>query len=252
MGIDPVTHTPRLDLLELSSLLNSTLYNPQALSYLRTNNPNNYNPLGNMGPPLLNQSLLNLASALLSNQPKIIPQNVQDQNQLDNINNYSVPQNDQFQYSQLPFLNETQFMQSKMEQLSQTYHDQSLDSSNQALIAGTENFVHPMGISNGYNHDISAQSSSSSIINSLPAENHQNLFYSANGSTIGHNNMMVPNMSFSSLLSTPSSSSTPNTYNVNSSSNTTTTHEDERDSFCSNILMYHDIANALNGNHEFM
>ncbi|KAE8728227.1 hypothetical protein F3Y22_tig00004693pilonHSYRG00001 [Hibiscus syriacus] len=27
MGIDPVTHTPRLDLLELSSLLSSSLYN---------------------------------------------------------------------------------------------------------------------------------------------------------------------------------------------------------------------------------
>ncbi|PON55847.1 MYB transcription factor [Parasponia andersonii] len=260
MGIDPVTHTPRLDLLELSSLLNSTLYNPQALSYL-INNPNNYNMLGNMGPlPLVSQNLLNLASALLaSNQPKINnPQDVQE-NQLNNI-----PQNDQFQYSQLPFLNEAQlFMETKMEQLSQTH--ESLDHSlNQALkVTGVESttstFV-PMGFSNGFNHhDISAQSSSSSMVNSSLAESHQAGFVYSGNNIIGQtqNNMMHmvnPNMSFSSLLSTPSSyASSPNTYNVNSSSTTTTTtHEDERESFCSNIFMYHDIANALNGNELIM
>lgn len=244
MGIDPVTHTPRLDLLELSSLLNSTLYNSHQLSYLLNNNPNNYNQqLGNMAPPLVNQNLITLASALLSNQPKITPQNVHE-NQLYDSNNNNFPQNDQFQYS-LPSLNETQFMQSKMEQLSQTHHHhhESLDPLNQALITSETSTFAPMGISNGYNHqEISAQSNSS-------AENyHQGFGYSGTNGVIGLNNMnMIPNMRFSSLLSTPSSSS-PNTYNVNSSTTTTTTHEDERDTFCSNILMYHDIANALNGN----
>ncbi|XP_062077909.1 transcription factor MYB74-like [Humulus lupulus] len=294
MGIDPVTHTPRLDLLELSSLLNSTLCNSQ-LSYL-INSYNNNNLLGNMGSPLVNnQNLLTLTSALLSNQPKTMPQNiVQDQNQLYDDNSYSNishEQNDQSQYcdqqGQFPFLNETQFMQSKMEQFSQstTHHDdqyhQNLDqchSLNQGLVTGVENTTiatsfAPMGVtSNGYNHhrDISVQSSTStsttsSMLNSSPAESYwPELVYSSNN-IIGQTrtNMMTPinnTMSFgtSSLLSTPSSSSTvpANTYNnLNSGSTTTTTttttHEDERDSFCSNFLMYHDIANAFNG-HELI
>ncbi|KAF7803564.1 transcription factor MYB102-like [Senna tora] len=49
MGIDPVTHTPRLDLLDLSSIL----------SGIHINNPNS----------LLNPDLLKLASSLIASQP---------------------------------------------------------------------------------------------------------------------------------------------------------------------------------------
>ncbi|XP_030510090.1 transcription factor MYB102 [Cannabis sativa] len=294
MGIDPVTHTPRLDLLELSSLLNSTLYNSH-LSYLinnyNNNHNNNNNLLGNMGPPLVNnENLLSLASALLSssNQQNIVPQNiVQNQNQIyDNNDDHS-------QYcGQLPFLSETPFMQSKMEQFPQrTIHDDQSQQnhdlyhiSNQGLATGVESStitttVAPMELidHSGY---ISARSSSSSttllILNSSPVKSQRpGLDYSGTGNNgIGqittHMNMMIPNNNInntmstfgrSSLLSTPSSSSSVpvNTYNnLNSGSTTTTTttttttQEDERDSFCSNFLMYHDIANAFNGNELIM
>ena len=283
MGIDPVTHTPRLDLLELSSLLNSTLYNSSSTSHL--NHIPNY-LLGNMGP-LVNQNLLNLATTLLSCQPKaststiasttttnFVPQsNVQENLALDQIN---APQS-QFQSFQqnhfqpcttsstsnsvhVPYsVNETQFMQAKLEQLSQSLMEsfstittttsgtncpnkmnsstnmwQNNNVQDQAFITpSSESFVanNMTSTNNGY-HD---SSQSSPIINSS-SENQA--FVSCNAP------QSVANMSFSSLLSTPSSSP----YVNYSCSSTNTTHEDERDSFCSNMFMY-DIANfAFNGN----
>ncbi|KAE8680168.1 Transcription factor MYB3 [Hibiscus syriacus] len=77
MGIDPVTHTPRLDLLELSSLLSSSLYN-SAL------NPTGFT--GNIGP-MFNPNLLSLAAAFMSAQDKNMengnPEKIQVQNQVE-------------------------------------------------------------------------------------------------------------------------------------------------------------------------
>lgn len=269
MGIDPVTHTQRLDLLELSSLLSSSLYNPSS-SHQQIHVQN---LLGNMGP-LVNQNLLNLATTLLSYHPKTTstststrfnaPQNVQE------INPLNVHQN-QFQSFQpnvqpctissttsntstVPsYLNDTQFMQlPKMDPLSESltsctsWPDSSLSNmwqnsvGEQALFTPAESYA-AMASTNGYLDS----TQSSSIVNSL-SENQA--FVS---SEVPNN---IANMSFSSLLSTPSSSP----HNLYSSSATyansknTITHEDERDSFCSNMFLYSDIANyGLNGN-EFV
>lgn len=61
MGIDPVTHSPRLDLLDLSSILNlnSALHASSQLSHMSR-------MLG--APSMLNPDLLSLASSLLSSQ----------------------------------------------------------------------------------------------------------------------------------------------------------------------------------------
>lgn len=68
MGIDPVTHSPRLDLLDLSAILRSTLYSSSQMKVSSL--------LGVQ--PLVNPELLKLAASLMScerKSPSFSPQN---------------------------------------------------------------------------------------------------------------------------------------------------------------------------------
>ncbi|KAF3453584.1 hypothetical protein FNV43_RR04024 [Rhamnella rubrinervis] len=263
MGIDPVTHSPRLDLLELSSILSSTLYN---------NNSSQLNVPNMLGiGPILNPNLLNLATALLSCQSSESPaaqfpsQDLQ-QNQLGQAQNQFQPfQTNQIQNhirdiqtcttstttSSVPYtLNETQLMQAKMDQqlssapqnlinfrcptnsISTTTTATLWQNSNHREDSNTPESLFSI-LNNGYHHQESYQP----IINSSSSLENQ-AFVSNNNNT--------PNMRFSTLLSSAPSSyaTTP----LNSSSITyvnSSNNEDERDSFCSNFMMY-DIPNALN------
>lgn len=74
MGIDPVTHTPRLDLLDMSSILRSALANPSFL-----------NLQGLLGAQaLMNPDLLKLAATAtllsLKNNTNLVSQNLQQIN----------------------------------------------------------------------------------------------------------------------------------------------------------------------------
>lgn len=213
MGIDPVTHSPRLDLLELSSLLNSSpLYNSSdQLGIGSAFNPN----------------FLNLATAILSSQNKNLeigttPENIQ-QNQTGSFqcpNHYEPYQGKQVQN---PTQACTQLFQANLGHLSantnnlwQGYGRESINVSNSK---GMQNY--------GYH------GSNQSIIDSLADQNQT--CYSEN----------ILNLSCFG----PSSSSTP----LNSSlttyvNNNGSCGEDiERDSFCSNMLMF-DVPNGLNVN----
>ncbi|XP_022753961.1 transcription factor MYB41-like [Durio zibethinus] len=231
MGIDPVTHSPRLDLLELSSLLSSSLYNSSQL------NPSGLHGIGS----IFNPNFLNLATALLSSQNKNLeisntPENVQ-QNQTGNFqcqNQYESYQGNQVQN---PIQACTQLLQANLNHVStnptslntppnlwQEYDRENIIVSNSKGFFPMQNY--------GY-HD-----SNQSIINSLADQNQA--CFSEN----------IINMSpFGSLLSTPSSSSTP----LNSSSTTyvnnngRNTEDIERDSYCRNTLMF-DVPNGLNVN----
>ncbi|XP_028796022.1 transcription factor MYB102-like [Neltuma alba] len=77
MGIDPVTHSPRLDLLDLSSIL----YASSSSSSHLNNNDLSSLQLGGMQAPLLNPHFLKLASSLLSTQRRDHPQNLNFCNQ---------------------------------------------------------------------------------------------------------------------------------------------------------------------------
>lgn len=61
MGIDPVTHSPRLDLLDLSTILNSSIYS-------NTQSQMNFSRLLGMQHPLINPDLIRLATSLLSSE----------------------------------------------------------------------------------------------------------------------------------------------------------------------------------------
>ncbi|RYR35914.1 hypothetical protein Ahy_A10g051009 [Arachis hypogaea] len=62
MGIDPVTHSPRLDLLDLTSILSSSLYGDN-----NNSSPINIQRLLTMHP-MVNPQLLKLASSIISSQ----------------------------------------------------------------------------------------------------------------------------------------------------------------------------------------
>nr|AWW05221.1 MYB21 [Betula platyphylla] len=212
MGIDPVTHTPRLDLLELYSILNSSQLNLPSL-------------LG-IGP-IVNPNLLSLATALLSSQCKNPDTNSQylQQNQLDD----NIPIENQFQSTQPIQPNTTYFSQAPL-----------LNSLSTPFQSETQLTDQPKM------EQISPDFTNFSCQNSVPnlwQNNGQNPAGLAMSDILYHD-QRVPNFSFGSLISTDSSSDpTP----LNSSSTITYANcstEDERDSYCSNILMY-DMPNSL-------
>ncbi|KAJ9671768.1 hypothetical protein PVL29_025467 [Vitis rotundifolia] len=240
MGIDPVTHAPRIDLLELASLLGSSLYNSS--SQLNV-------PAGSLGMgPMVNADVLTLATALLSSHyenPELQLQNLQE-NQLRNPqvqNQFESFQGNNLQSSiqevqacptssatSTPFLNETQLMQAIAEHLFQNPTDFAYQNSlpNLWQVHGG----HPSTAASFTNPTLSFDSIPSSITG------HQTLKSNA----VSNN---TQNFSFDSVLSTPSYTSTPlNSSPMNYAKGST---EDERDSYCSDFLMF-DIPSGLDVN----
>ncbi|KAG6637434.1 transcription factor MYB41-like [Carya illinoinensis] len=250
MGIDPVTHTPRLDLLDLSSILSSSLYHSSQLSL-----PS----LLGIGP-FVNSNIQNLVTAFLSSQRKTSDNTCQylQQNQFDN----TLVGNHQFQSSQpiqpsaiysgqanqlhsgpiqeiqhcpasstlsAPFQSEVpQLTRAKMEHLSPNLAYFSSQNSPPNLWPN---------IGERPDHLVMGAIPNFPEFDSIDpnSENH-----------VLHSNIeQIPDFSFDSFITTPSSSSTP----LNSSATTTyaicSSTEYERDSYCSNSLMYN-IPNSLN------
>ncbi|KAF3957026.1 hypothetical protein ACB098_06G104100 [Castanea mollissima] len=212
IGIDPVTHAPRLDLLDLSSILSSTLCNQSIL--------NMSNLLGTQA--LMNPELLRLATTILSLKQESqvpFPQNLQE-NQLCN------------------FLLQNQVQPLQPNQYQAPIQEGFSSESNQLMQANVEGFLSEVAtfgnsqensIASNLNEDFVCQPNytycSSNPIAPDLAENPN--FQSLNNS--------YQNFSFDSAVSTPKSSPTP----LNSSStfiNSST--EDDRDSHCSNLLKF--------------
>ncbi|XVE80234.1 hypothetical protein DITRI_Ditri14bG0123400 [Diplodiscus trichospermus] len=222
MGIDPVTHSPRLDLLELSSLLSSSHLNPEG----------NLLGIGSM----LNPNLLNLATALLSTQNKNLqeitttPENV-PKNQTWNFqcqNQYEPYQGNQVQ-NQVQAC--TQLLQPNLNHFS---------AENPTSISCQNTLPN---LCEDYDRE------NVNVCNSkgfFPMQNCGS-YYDQNQICFSQN--ILDLSTFRSLLSTPYSSSTP----LNSSSTTAYVNNNgssadpdtERDSYCSNKLMF-DVPNGLN------
>ncbi|KAL5774619.1 hypothetical protein ACOSP7_012176 [Xanthoceras sorbifolium] len=240
MGIDPVTHSPRLDLLDLSSILSSSLYNSSQMNISRL--------LGVQ--PLVNPELLRLATSLMSsqretqtqnqnqNQSFFVHQNVQDQNQLcnpQNLNQYPVQElvqpdsNQQYQLCTtltntatspgVSFSNEacTQIMEPQVEQF-QTNFTNFISNQNSQLNEWQSN-----GMPSNLSQEDYLQ---------IPPSNYS--YYGSDQQTVmDPSSVTSNNFSFASVLSTPSSSPTP----LNSNSTYIST-EDERESYCSEMLKF--------------
>lgn len=237
MGIDPVTHAPRLDLLDLSSiltssLLNSTQFHPSLL-----------------GIASLDPAILSLATTFLSTQRL---QGLQDQNHLCNNTTTTHIQN---HYGFFFHENQLQTQNSIQPCTASSDHDSST----------TQLFLDENQIINNH-HQPSLNQFSTRQVTDLTCQN--SLSWQGNNGEIPSNyihdpvtsyggnsyhenyNSKLPgscgNLSFASLLSsTPSSSSTPlhsscTAAYVNGGS------EDDKDSYCSNLLMFDIPSTGLN------
>ncbi|KAI4322869.1 hypothetical protein L6164_022520 [Bauhinia variegata] len=221
MGIDPVTHTPCLDLLQLSSILNPSLCTSPQL---------NYSGLLGMAS-MLNPNLLSFLTTLLSSQSKnpdtINTNQLLQQNQLPQVQN-------QPQYCSQPMqLNSVQAFQPN--QLQDPIQDSPACATPNTSIPnlwqynGGQLEQQP---DQSQTHNFSLPKLNSMINNLLKNQVSQ----SQNSSTFNLN----------ALLHSTASSFCPST--LNSSSSTTFVNgatEDERDTYCSNMLMYN-ISNGLN------
>ncbi|KAI3986135.1 hypothetical protein MKX01_027406 [Papaver californicum] len=246
MGIDPVTHSPRLDLLDLSLLLNTSPYNNS--SHL------NISRLLGLDQPLSNHpDLQRLAATLFSSQrdqtPEFVLPNLQEHQYL-NSQIHEQNQN-QFQYQDqihrlqncttattttttTPFLNiETQILDANVEQFVANPTNfpcqQDIEWEENVQTMHGSNMIDSLA-SSLPNYSFFVGSDQSTIID-VP------LSYNSNFNSISSSTDQSFN--FASVLSTPSSSPTP----LNSSSSTyiTRSTEDERESYCSNNVLKFEI-----------
>ncbi|KAI3473906.1 hypothetical protein Pfo_028100 [Paulownia fortunei] len=178
MGIDPVTHAPRLDLLDLSSLLSSPQLNLSNLLRLQT---------------LLNPEALRLAMSLLSshNENQLLNSQVQSQapviqpNQYENIINQQIPSN----LTTSSFHNQSQSLQGDMGHFSmgstnssgQIFQDNltptttNTTTSDRSLPTDLPSFCY--GISDQKRADLSDNSSFQSLNSSSSNNNSQNFSF---------------------------------------------------------------------------
>ncbi|KAK3188137.1 hypothetical protein Dsin_027698 [Dipteronia sinensis] len=210
MGIDPVTHSPRLDLLDLSSILSSSLYNSSQINISR---------LLGVQPNLVNPELIRLATSLMSSQRDQnqqsfhAHQNVQDHHQINQICNQQ--EAEQFQYQQ------QQIMDHQVpQQVAEQFQTNFTNFSNQNdLYVPTINLPsHDQHYSNYYGGC---------------GNSDQTVVMDPSISSVTNPNN---NFSFASVLSTPSSSPTP--LNSNSTTNYNISTEDEIESYCSEMLKF--------------
>lgn len=238
MGIDPVTHSPRLDLLDLSSFLSSCLYNSSS---------SNYSRLLDLQQSMVNPEFLTLSTSLY---PENGDQTENNNNQT--ASSFLLQNSQQTQLSNSHFPLDTQY---------QTL-GQQIPCSTPLVFCNEEQVMSNAGQLGNFNSELSCRQwqtdqnlgLSSDLGKSeesyvpLPAsyDDHNN-YYNYEMMDPSFSNSNNQNFNFGSSSPTPlNSNSTYN--NINSSS--TITDQDERDSYCSNFINF-EIPETLNVN-EFM
>ncbi|EFH44105.1 hypothetical protein ARALYDRAFT_492740 [Arabidopsis lyrata subsp. lyrata] len=228
MGIDPVTHSPRLDLLDISSILASSLYNS---SSHHLNMPGGLmmdtHRRHHQQHPLVNPEILKLATSLFSqnqNQNLVVDHDSRTQQKQTVHNQTGVNQYQTDQYFENTV---TQELQSSMPPFPNEAHVNDMD----------HHF-------NGFGGQTLASTSTTSL------QDCNNLSFNDYSSSNFVLDPSYSDQSFNfanSVLNTPSSSPSPTTLNssyINSSSCST---EDEMESYCSNLMKF-DIPDFLDVN----
>ncbi|KAJ1390398.1 SANT/Myb domain [Sesbania bispinosa] len=228
MGIDPVTHSPRLDLLDLSSILSSSLYGCSSSQI------NIQRLIGTQ--PLVNPEILKLASSLCSNsqiQNQQIPQFVQSQDSAHHqqqvlseagCNTLNINPS-------LPFTQPLLESESNVNTYPSNFPDFSFQQQSDWYC------------NNGIG--IASSTITEDYVPQLPSYGYYSSDYHAN-----NNDLMDPpmsenqNMGFASVLSTPSSSS-PTPLNSNSTYINGSSTEDETESYVSSNLLRFQIQEIL-------
>lgn len=203
-GIDPVTHSPRLDLLDLSSLLNSTQSNLSSLLGLQA---------------LVNPDVFRLAYTLLASQnestPEMLLQKLQENNQMFN----SQLQNQEGSELLLQKLQQNQILNSQLQNQPQFYQFQN--QIQELPNFTTQNVSQPMQLGH-------VEESYLMNCQMLPPQNYGNCNSDASDTSTFqslNNNSSNQNISSDSVLSTPT--------------------ENEKESYCSNLMKF-EIPESLN------
>nr|QSD99628.1 MYB family transcription factor [Melilotus albus] len=241
MGIDPVTHSPRLDLLDLSSILCSSLYANSSSQM------NNFQTLLELQQPLVNSELLKLASSLF---------NTSSHQQQDY--NHNQPCNPQIQ-NQTPLSHFVQFQ----DQVPQVHANASTNDctttfttpcvsplSNQSHLFEPNVNTYTSNFTDLSAHDIDWYQNNGFGLSTLKEEDYIPQLSSYNNHYGYDNQNLMYQTSNQFLNSTPSSSPTP--LNSNSTCIVGSNTEDERESYDScNRLNFEIPAHILEAN-DFM
>nr|QSD99742.1 MYB family transcription factor [Melilotus albus] len=238
MGIDPVTHNPRLDLLDLSSILNSSLY-ASASSQM-----NIRRLIGTH--QLVNPEILKLASSLFSSQ------NGQENQQISQLVQDSTHQEDCNMLLNPICDNSMPFTQTHLVESNENLYSSFLPE------FGFQQHNESVQLSDLHCNGIASSNVTEDFVHQLPCYNHLSSDYHANNlimdphiseTSTFHCNNNNQNFNFASVLSTPSSSPTPlnsNSTNINGSST-----EDEIGSYVSSNMFEFHVSDIL-GVNEFM
>ncbi|PON85785.1 MYB transcription factor [Trema orientale] len=272
MGIDPVTHSPRLDLLDLSSILSSSLYNASQHHHHQMNNMTRF--LGVQ--PVVNPELLKLATSLMSSSSS--SQRGSNQN-----SNFYLPSSHEVDQNQLcgTIHNNNPQLQQVLLQPNQLHHEISAAPGCPTLdnmpcvplsdeghdLSNLTNFSSPSSQISEWQSSTTATTSgmlsnfNEDCVPCLPSygaygnyghdDHHYQTITVVDPSTESfQSNNSNQNFGFTtSVLSTPSSSPTT-VLNSNSTTYLTSSTEDERESYCSSMLKF-EISDILDVN-EFM
>ncbi|KAK7400469.1 hypothetical protein VNO78_11677 [Psophocarpus tetragonolobus] len=251
MGIDPVTHRPRLDLLDLSSILSSSLYGSTQMNIQRL--------LGTH--TVLNPELLKLASSLFSSQQRdqlnMSVQNCEENqlcgSQIQNQMPHMVQSQDLAQDAcettcstmnppcaslSLPFT-EAHLVESNMNPYQSILYDSAFEQHSH-LSDFHGNGIDPSYVPQLPNYDYHGYDYCTNLVDPPMSES----------STYNHSNNSNQNFSFASVFSTPSSSPTPlnsNSTYVNGSNSVT---EDETESYVSSNLLRFELPDMLGSNSD--
>ncbi|KAK8524407.1 hypothetical protein V6N13_015429 [Hibiscus sabdariffa] len=223
MGIDPVTHSPRLDLLDLSSILNSSLYNQSQMNMSRLIGAQSF----------VNPEILRLASSLMSSQregqnqnPDFVYQDIEE-NRIEN------------KYNDNPPLMQVQGIQAACSSLNTPPCSSVPFSDSEAQLMMNPNLDQfPSNITDFCDWQQQGNAMAQDFTQDYVP-------FPANYNYYGSD----PSFGFASVLSTPSSS--PTTLNSNSTYINSSSTEDERESYSSNIFKFDQIPELLDVN-EFM
>lgn len=227
MGIDPVTHSPRLDLLDISSILSSSCYSSPRTNIFGVQ-------------PIVNPELLRLAASILSSQRTQNPNFVHQENQFGNPN---------------------QIQESHLLQLqNQSHQSHLIQDIPSCAPLNTPNCV-------SFTSDESSQLQEPNVDQLPSSfdpqtcelndwQNNLDAFINAVGYqehiVNPQSNLTSSDFDFTSHLSTPSSSPAPLKSNSNSNStnyiNGSSTEDDREISYCSNSLFKYEYQEILDSN----